>query len=96
MASRRKNQHYYTEEELWFILYSLSKLGNIYEPLKSKIGDLHPNNIVVTAEGFLKVITRHSMPGQLTNFDKIVEEMNSDVYLGTLNIIKHLNKWIQK
>jgi hypothetical protein len=42
---------------------------------------LHPNNIIVTGEGFLKVITSHSLPQQLNNFQKVVEEINSDVYL---------------
>jgi hypothetical protein len=45
------------------------------------LGDLHPNNIIVTSEGFLKVISRHSLPNQLDNFQKVVEEINSDVYL---------------
>lgn len=81
VASRRKNQHFYTEEELWFILYNLAKIGMLYEPMRQKVGDLHPNNIIVTSDGFLRVITRHTMPMQPTNFDKIVEEINSDVYL---------------
>jgi len=49
--------------------------------MRSKVGDLHPNNIIVTSEGFLKAVTKHSIPMQPTNFDKIVEEINSDVYL---------------
>ncbi len=41
--------------------------------MNMKMGDLHPNNIIVTSEGFLKVITRHCLPNLPTNFEKIVE-----------------------
>lgn len=41
--------------------------------MRVKIGDLHPHNIIVTPEGFIKVITQHSLPLQATNFQKIVE-----------------------
>lgn len=51
--------------------------------MKTKIGDLHPHSIVVTPEGFIRIITQHSLPLMLTNFQKIVEEINVDVYLGT-------------
>lgn len=96
IISRRKNQHFYTEEEIWFILYTLVKLGKIYEPMRIKIGDLHSNNIVVTPEGFLRVITRHSLPLQLTNFEKIVEEIKTDVYLGTYRYMKPRRRWMLK
>ena len=60
-----------------------------------KIGDLHSSNIVVTHEGFLRVITRHSFPQQLTNFEKIVEEVKADVYLGTSLQTQLLKKWMK-
>ena len=78
------------------MLYSLLKLGMLYEPLRTKVGDIHPNNIIVTQEGFLKVITKHSMPNQPTNFDKVVEEINADVYLGTHGSMQLLRKLTSK
>ena len=61
-----------------------------------KVGDIHPNNIVVTAEGFLRMVTRHSLPGQLSNFDKIIESITSDVYLGSLSLIKRRKRWTRR
>jgi len=36
------------------------------------------------------------MPGQLTNFEKVVEEKNADVYLGTKDLTKPLKKWTRR
>lgn len=60
--------------------------------MKTKIGDLHPHSIVVTPEGFIRVITQHSLPLMMTNFQKVVEEINVDVYLGTYFLRKLLKK----
>jgi broad specificity phosphatase PhoE len=53
---------------MWFILFNMAKVGQIYEPLGIKLGDFHPNNIIVTHDGFIRVITQHSLPEQLNNF----------------------------
>lgn len=49
---------------------------------------MHPNNIVVTPQGFIRAITKDSFPLELNNFEKIVEEIKADVYLGN-NYSKH-------
>lgn len=48
ISNRRKIQNYYKEEEIWYILYSLVKVGVLYEGNNEKLGDMHPNNILVT------------------------------------------------
>jgi len=63
--------------------------------LGTKVGDIHPNNIVVTAEGFLRLVNRHSIPCQPTNFERIIEEYNADVYLGTFELMKPPRKWMK-
>jgi hypothetical protein len=68
IATRRKNQSPYLEEEIWFIFYHLVKAGMLYEGRNEKLGDLHPNNIVVTPQGFVRVVTRDSFPLEATNF----------------------------
>ena len=96
IANRRKNQNFYLEEELWFILYSLVKVGLLYEGKNCKLGDLHPSNIIVTPQGFIRVITRDSFPLELTNFEKIVEEIKADVYLGIFASIQPRRRWIRR
>ena len=84
VANRRKSHNYYTEEEIWFIAYSLIQVGVLYEGRGTKLGDLHPNSIIVTPQGMVKVLTLHSLPGETTNFQKIVEDIKVDVYLGSV------------
>ena len=61
--------------------YSLVQAGVLYEGKNKKIGDLHPSNIIVTPQGHVRILSVHSLPGQLNNFQKIVEEIKADVYL---------------
>ncbi len=64
----------------------------LYEGRNEKLGDLHPNNIVVTPQGFVRVVTRDSFPLEATNFEKIVEEIKADVYLGILELMQRLRR----
>lgn len=57
---------------------------------------MHPSNIIVTPQGFIRVITKDSFPLELNNFEKIVEEIKADVYLGTLDSTQPLRKWIRR
>jgi hypothetical protein len=60
------------------------KVGLLYEGKNTKLGDMHPTNIVVTPQGFIRAITKDTFPLELNNFEKIVEEIKTDVYLGIL------------
>lgn len=71
------------------------KVGLLYEGRNCKLGDLHPSNIIVTPQGFIRVITRDTFPLELTNFEKIVEEIKADVYLGNCIAIQPLKRWIR-
>lgn len=77
-------------------MYSLVKVGLLYEGKNCKLGDMHPSNIIVTPQGFIRVITKDSFPLELNNFEKIVEEIKADVYLGTLDSTQPLRKWIRR
>ena len=72
------------------------KAGVLYEGQREKVGDLHPNNIVVTPQGFVRLITRDSFPLEPTNFQKIVEEIKTDVYLGTRQLTQRPRRWTSR
>ena len=47
VLNRYKIDQMYEEPEIWYLLYILINLGKHYEKLGHKIGDVHPNNIVL-------------------------------------------------
>jgi hypothetical protein len=63
---------YFDETELWYLLYNLVEAGTILEKYNKKIGDIHPNNCLLNEVGQMKVISTFSIPGEITNFEKIV------------------------
>ena len=63
---------YFDETELWYLLYNLVEAGTIFEKYNKKIGDIHPNNCLLNEVGQMKVISTFSIPGEITNFEKIV------------------------
>lgn len=69
------------ETELWYLLYTLIRAGSKFEKYHTKIGDVHPNSILINNDGLIKVISTCSFPGEDTNFDKIIENPQQKVYL---------------
>jgi len=43
---------------------------------------MRPNNVIINDDGQIKVISTCSIPGELTNFEKVVENINESVFLG--------------
>lgn len=54
---------YFDETEIWYVLYNLVRAGNKFEILKQKIGDIHPNNILINEDGQTAIISTISLPG---------------------------------
>lgn len=63
------------------------RAGNKFERSRGKIGDVHPNNILINDDGQVKIISTCSLPNELTNFQKAVESKDVKVFLGKAFII---------
>ena len=72
---------------MWYLLYSMVRAGTKFEKMKQKIGDVHPFNILINDDGQIKLISKHSLPGEKTNFEKAVEDKKAKIYLGKDNYI---------
>lgn len=68
---------------MWYLLYNMIRAGNKFERSRAKIGDVHPNNILINDDGQVKVISTCSLPNELNNFQKAVENKDAKVFLGT-------------
>ena len=64
------------------MLYNLVRAGNKFEVLKQKIGDIHPNNILINEDGQTAIISTISIPGEIDNFQKYIEDNKSEIFLG--------------
>ncbi len=49
------------------------RAGSKFEKYHSKVGDIHPNSILINNDGLVKLISTNSFPGEQTNFDKYME-----------------------
>lgn len=86
LSSEIKNRNnlnkYFDETEVWYVLYNLVRAGNKFELLKQKIGDIHPNNILINEDGQTAIISRLSLPDQPDNFHRYIEDRKAEVFLG--------------
>lgn len=62
IANRRKNQQFFSEMEIWYLLYNLVKAGMIFEAKGIKLGDMHPNSVLLNELGHVKLLNVASMP----------------------------------
>lgn len=65
---------HFSEEELWYLLYSLTSAARDFSKLGSKVGDIRPYNIFINEEGQLKIANLFSWPYEKTNFEKTAFE----------------------
>ena len=72
---------------MWYLLYNIVRAGFKFEKIKKKIGDVNPHNILINDDGQVKVLSTVSLPNELNNFEKIVEDRNAKVFLGNLSLI---------
>lgn len=70
------------EEEMWYILYTLVKVGCVYERTDRKIGDMQPANIVINEEGNIKFAGVDSWPSRLDNYETVCCDRSKLVFLG--------------
>jgi hypothetical protein len=73
LRKRADTSKYFTERELWYLLYSLVSACAAFKSLNKKVGDIQPLNIFVNQEnGFVKVANACSWPGATTNYEKVI------------------------
>jgi hypothetical protein len=65
---------YFEEEELWYLLFSLSSCAKDFSKIDRKIGDVRPHNIFINEEGQIKIANAFSWPYEKTNFEKTAYE----------------------
>ena len=91
LSSEIKNRNnlskFFDETEIWYVLYNLIRAGNKFELLKEKIGDIHPNNILINEDGQTAIISLLSLPEEPDNFHRYIEDKKAEVFLG--------NDWIK-
>lgn len=83
IENRKNINRYFLETELWYLLYNMIRAGSKFEKYHSKVGDIHPNSILINNDGLVKLISTNSFPGEQTNFDKYMENPHEKVFLGT-------------
>jgi hypothetical protein len=62
---------------VWYLLYNIVRAGSKFEHLKRKIGNIHPTNILINESGQIKIISTISLPGELNNYDTLLERQNA-------------------
>jgi hypothetical protein len=63
------------------------RAGNKFEKINKKVGDISLHNVIINDDGQIKVVSTCSIPNELNNFQKVVEDINAKVYLGKLFFI---------
>lgn len=58
------------------------RAGNKFERIKKKIGNMHPNNILINDDGQIKIIATCSIPGEIDNFELMTENHEGLAFLG--------------
>lgn len=73
VLNRFKLKKDFLETEVWYLLYNIVRAGSKFEHLKKKIGNVHPQNILINESGQIKIISTVSLPGEISNYDYILE-----------------------
>jgi serine/threonine protein kinase len=84
IANRQRLKKDFLETEVWYLLYNIVRAGSKFEHLKKKIGNVHPMNILINESGQIKIISTVSIPGELDNYELLLEkqhEIVNNIYL---------------
>lgn len=71
---RKGKKRPFTEQELWYLMFSLSKAGHQNQSVLGPLGSLSPNNVFLNEEGSIKVSNSISWPGPNSREDKELGE----------------------
>ena len=93
IENRRKIHRFFLETELWYLLYTMVRAGSKFEKYHSKIGDVHPTNILINSDGLIKLLATCSLPYEVSNFDRLVDNPHAPVYLGIFGLKQLRRNW---
>ena len=62
VSSRRRDKDFFSEEEVWYILYSLVKAARKFEKFKISSGPLNSSMVLLNPKGHLKLKNILSSP----------------------------------
>ena len=82
IENRLKINRFFEEREIWYLLYNMIRAGNKFERIKKKVGNMHPNSILINDDGQIKIISTCSIPGELDNFEAMVHSHQAQAFLG--------------
>ena len=92
IQNRRSQQKYYTEPDLWFMLYHMLDGVKEMEIRDIMVGDIRPKNILLNANGTIKMINRMSWPGEESGLTKVLNQTGDKCYLAPeeLHVLKNM------
>jgi serine/threonine protein kinase len=76
---RRGRKQLFSEQELWYLLFSMSKAQRQNHPNDYIIGDIRPSNIFLNEEGSVKIANRDTWPYYKNKLEKALS--NQPTYL---------------
>lgn len=88
IANRNRLTRYFLETEMWYLLYNIIRAAQKFEKNKRKIGDINPLNILINDDGQIKILSCISLPNEITNTQRSIEDPQARVYLGKLYLMQ--------
>jgi hypothetical protein len=73
IEDRVGSRNYFSEQELWYLMFGLASAKANMKPAFSKVGDIRPYNIFINDHGKFKISNIYSWPKENTNYGKFFE-----------------------
>lgn len=71
--SRKLENHYFKEKDLYYLLYALVSAKHDAEHRKEPLGDIKPENVFINKEEKIRVACLHSFPFEQESYKKLVD-----------------------
>ena len=73
IVQRKKNQQFYREEELIYILFKCLSGLKEFQLAGMRVGDIRPSQMVITNRKDIQMISVASFPWEISSMDKILD-----------------------
>ena len=87
IEARKRHRERFSEEEIWYILYSLLNAIRMFEKFSIASGDLKTERVLLNDKGHLKVINKLSFPEENAHIFGVRR------FYGSYKFIKHLRNF---